>query len=393
MFTTVLAQGPTPPAAAPAAASTPWWQVLLDNSLFITLLFIFVAAVAAVLIKQRKKDKCLKLFHDYHVSYLTVTGQMIWGDLIVFSKGLELAFDAPYRNTGGMLKTSAMIYEPDLANCLAICRTEEGLTDGEKESRRRQVRRAINPGFHRRAWRSFRNLFNTLNDAFSKAFSTVLGQVAKMKAGPAGPTLTTHKGSVDQIGQTLLGVVGNAYEPILERHIGKPVVLELASPADPDKKPVELHGYLADCTDKYIAIVNTDHHPIELIELEVTESTERPGVRITLEPAYVAITCTAPDPLVIRNVAAGEQQYDLGVVLNNGSTLRLTRPADTSVKLTIERTGHLDIVCPRSQAAVHFGSDPAADNAQLRHPHGLAPESDVEGAQGITASQAESSDE
>ena len=393
MLTTVLAQAPATPADAPTVAAIPWWKVLLDNSIFITLLFIFVTAVAAVLIKQRRKDKCLKLFHDYHVSYLTVAGQMIWGDLIVFSKGLELAFDAPYRNAKGMLKTSAMIYEPDMANCLAICRTEEGLTDGEKNSRRRQVRRAINPSLCRRAWRGFRNLFNTLNDAFSKAFSTVLGQVSKMKAGPGGATLTTHKGSVDQIGQTLLGAVGNAYEPILERHIGKPVVLELASPADPDNKPVELHGYLADYTDKYIAIVNIEHHPLELIELEATESTERSGVKITLEPAHVAVTCTGADPLIIRNVAAGQQQYELGVVLTNGATLRLTRPADTSVKLTIERTGHLDIVCPRSQAAVHFGSDPSADEAQLRHPHGLAPESDVEGAKGITGSQAESSDQ
>ena len=395
MLPIVLAQAPAPPpadAAAAAAAATPpapWWQFLFDHPMFLTLLFIFVTAVAAVLIKQRKKDKCLKLFNDYHVSYLTIAGQIVWGDLIVFSKGLELTFDAPYLNTRGTLKTSAMIYESDLANCLAICRTEHGLTPGEQKSRRRQLRRAIRPSVPRRAWRWFRNLFNTLNDAFTKAFSTVLGHVASVKTGGAAKgVLTTHKGSVDQIGQTLLGSVGNAYEPILERHIGRPVVLEVASPADPDKKPFELHGYLADYSDKYIAIVNTEHHAIETIELDVNESVDRPGMKIALDPAHVAVTCVGPEPLVVRTVTAGAREYDLGVALTNGSTLRLARPADTPVKLDIERTRLLDVVCPRSQAAVHFGSDPAADDGRKRRPKGMAPEGDVEGAEGVTGSEA-----
>jgi len=390
MFTTVLAQADnaTPPAAVTLPA-TPWWEILLDNSVFITVLFIFVTAVVTVLVKQRKKDKCLKLFHDYHVSYLTITGQIIWGDLIVFSKGLELAFDAPYENTRGMLKTSAMIYEQDLANCLAICRTEVGLTDAEKKARQRQLRRAINPGIIRRGWRCIRNIFNTLNDAFSKAFTTVLGQAAKVKTGgAAGATLAAQQGNVGQIGQSLLSSVANAYEPILERHIGKPVILELASPADAEKKPVELHGYLADYSDKYIAIVNTEHKPIELIEVEASESVDRPGMKITLEPAHVAVTCAGPDPLLVRSITAGSTRYDLGVALTNGSTLRLTRPPDTLVKLEIERTRHLDIVCPRSQAAVHFASDPAGDHVELRHPRGMAPTGDVEGAKGVTASEA-----
>ena len=53
----------------------------------------------------------------------------------------------------------------------------------------------------------------------------------------------------------------------------------------------------------------------------------------------------------------------------------------------LERTRHLDIVCPRTQATVHFASDPAGDNAHGRARQGLAPEGGVEGAAGITGSQ------
>ena len=55
------------PAAAQAAviAPEPWWKPLI-SPLFLTVIFIFLTTVITVLVKNRKKDKCLKLLNDYH---------------------------------------------------------------------------------------------------------------------------------------------------------------------------------------------------------------------------------------------------------------------------------------------------------------------------------------
>lgn len=379
---------PAPPTPAAPPAPEPWYQFMLDNPLAVGIAFVFLATVVTILIKNRRRDKCLKLLDDYHVNYITTAGKTIWGDLIVYTNGLEMVFDAPYRNSLGMLKTSAIIYQKDLENALVLCRSEQGLPDHEIRARRKQVDRCLNPGLIRKGWRWIRNLFNSLSDAFSKAFSMVVAHVLKTK--PAAGAIAGQQSQVDTIGQTILGAVGNAYEPILERHIGKPVILELASPADPDKKPMEIHGYLAEYSNTHLAVFNLDHEPVETIELELTESHEADRVKVDLTDKSVAITNTGPKLLLVRSLVAGEHEYKLSVAVTRGSTMTLRREGDGPVKLVMERTEHIDIVCPRTQAGVHFGSDPQVGHEQLTERRGVAPAADVEGAGGITGSMAQS---
>jgi len=393
MLTALLAQTPAAPAPAADIITTvakPWWQILLEYPLALTLLLIFVTAIITVLIQQRRKDKCLKLLHDYHVSYLTTAGKAIWGDLLVFSKGLVVRFDAPYRNNRGMIKSSALIYEADMANCMAVCRVDSALTDKERKARRKQLGKCVQPSIFRRSWRAIRNLFATLKDAVSTALSTVRGHVANLIPGGSG-AVAANQSSIDQIGQSLLGAAGNAYEPILEKFIGKPVILELNTPGDPGsppetKRPVELHGFLAEYSDTYLAIMNREHTPIESIDMQVTESLERPGMRIALEDTSVAITSVCDEVLIVRSVEAGTEHYDLSVPLTNGSTLRLRRPAGSTVKLQLERTRRIDIVCPRAQATIHFGSEILEKQLRKDNWQGMAPSEDAEGDGGVTGS-------
>jgi hypothetical protein len=361
--------------AAPLApAVPPWWHALLESPLSLAILFIFVTAIITVLIQQRRKDKCLKLLDDYHVSYINAVGTVIWGDLRVYSKGLEVIFDAPYQTRRGLYKTSALIYEKQLADCHAICRCVDGLTDREQRMRQLQIIRTFNPGPIRRATRALRNLLNTLKDAFNKALSTILGQMAKTKPGGV---MSTQKGGIDQIGQTLLGAAGNSYEPILERHIGKPIVLQLQSPADPDKKPIDLPGFLADYTDQYIAVFNVEHDPIGEQTIEVTESVAHKGYKIDLTEQTVCITCMGPEILVVKSLKTAKRTAELHVALTSGANLELGRDDSPSITLCLERTRRVDIICPRSQATVYFGGE-FEHNLPPRRQNGIAPEPEVE---------------
>lgn len=370
MVISALAQAVFAEATAPlfSAEGALWWQVLLDNALALTVLLIFVTAIIAALAGAWQRDKCLKLMDDYHVTYLTTAGTPAWGDLVVYSRGIELRFDAPYRTRLGTTKSSSLIYEEELAQCLAICRISSALAEHERSNRARQVTRTFNPGLFRRTLRLIRNLVNTLRDAFGKSLSAILGQVSKAK-----PTLAGGKGEIEALGKTLVGSAANAYEPMLEKHIGRPVILRLEHPGPEKHPPIELPGYLVDYTDKYLAVFSVEHTAGEPFDLEITGPVQRPGLNVSPTPDGIAIDATGPEALVVRRATVGGREYTLDVVLLPGCRMSLTCDVNQPVGLKVERTLELDVVCPRSIAKVYFGSDvPTAADAEPGR-QGLAP--------------------
>jgi len=381
MWMLILAQAADAAAPTnPAVAVRPWWQVLLDNGLALTILFIFLSAIVGVVLNGRRRDKCLKLMHDYHVGYLTTAGKALWGDLTVYSQGVELTFDTPYTTRLGLVKNSALIYPDELANCLAICRVESALTPQEIRHRRRQVSRSFAPGLLRRMMRSIRNLLSTLRDAFGKAMSAIIGALLKARPGAA---VASQQGQIDQIGQTVLGAAGNAYEPMLEAHIGRPVILKLTRQTEQQAYILELPGYLVDYTQQYLAVFNVEHDDGRVETHTLTDSLEAEGYRVTIEGGDVTVACDGPDPVVVEEVHDGAKTSQLSLPLLPGTQVTLRREADSAVTLKLRLTRRIDVVCPRSLAKIYFGSE--ATGSGRADWQGLAPEQDAEASASPTA--------
>lgn len=365
-----------------------WWHVFVDNAFALTILFIFLAAIISVVLKQRRKDKCLKLLHQFHAALLTVQGKAIWGDLTVYSQGIELAYDAAYTTRRGIVKSSSMVYQKEMADTLALCRVDHALTDHERRERKRQVRRSFQPGLWRRSVRWVRNLIATLKDAFSQALNAVIGQFVKTRPGS---TVAGQQAQVTDIGQTILGVTANAYEPILEAHIGRPVVLRVQSGVAPTNVSMELPGYLVDYTDAYIAVFNVEHEPEERFTLDVTQSQERANLKLELHDADVTITNPGPDAIVVDAIEQSEASCDtpgprceLAVPLLAGCSITLRRTPGASVRLHLQRTRRLDVVAPRSVGSVHFAAETDGDaRGRERGWLGIAPEQEAEEHEGL----------
>ncbi|MHC4273827.1 MAG: hypothetical protein ACYSUR_09180 [Planctomycetota bacterium] len=351
------------------AASGGWFG--LSDVFWLTILVVFVLGIAAAFVRLLQKDKCLKLLDDYHVTYLAGGRRTIWGDLRVAGGGLELVYDAPYRTRRGLDKSTSLIFADELNACVAVCRTVHGLTEKERRNRQRQIRRSFRPGLLRRLARWLRNVINTMRDAFVKSLSLLTGQVAK--ARPVGGAVGSQKGQVDELGATLVGTVGNAYEQLLERHIGRPVVVELAHPAGGDHPPVELPGYLVDYSDRFVAVFNVEQEPQDAFELRVTEPVQREGVKVDRAGDKLELTCDGEDALILRRMTFGGAVTDLAVTLVPGTSIQLTVPAGEPAVLHRERTRHIDIVCPRTTARVRHGSDAAGSRREWS---GVAPEVD-----------------
>src|SRR5687768_17387644 len=121
---------------------------------YLTLLFIFLTAVITTVVTKWARDKCLKLFHGYHVTLERLRGQTSWGALKVFSTGVEIVYDHPYVDHRGRRKTSYIIYQQELElQLLTLLRYHDELDEPARRARVKQVRRAFNPGPLRRMWR------------------------------------------------------------------------------------------------------------------------------------------------------------------------------------------------------------------------------------------------
>ncbi|BAM02295.1 hypothetical protein PSMK_01360 [Phycisphaera mikurensis NBRC 102666] len=373
-------------AQAADAGAASWFAWAADQALALTILVIFGGAILSAVLTQWRRDKCLKLLRGDHATVVRLDGGVLWGDLIVYPKALELTFDAPFVTTRGLVKSGVMLPEADVAGVHLVARSAAGLTPAEQRHRESQIRRTFRPGLLRRWLRTGRNLLNTLRDAFGKALSAILSAVTR---NPRAAALADQKAGVEGIGQQLIGAAGNAYDPLLEAHVGRPVVVKLRCPglSKPEAPvAVDVPGYLVDYSDAWIAVFNVDHTPLEALTLEATAGQPAdadPRVSVTKSPAgRLGVRNPGPAFVLVRSVdgegdpaGAGGDAADLDAVVPPGATLWLGVDPAGSTRVRLELTERLDLVIPRGQVVVRHAGDRVEDPRRGRpaRARGLAP--------------------
>ena len=175
------------------------------------------------------------------------------------------------------------------------------------------------------------------------------------KMATAGPKpLAAQKGKVTEVGHTLVGAAARAFEPMLERHIGQPVIVEVQHPKDEGMR-FELRGFLAEYTESYVALVTTDKPDDDTFEWTSDADIDRQDVLCTCADGVVRIENRSPIPLVVENVGEAGTENALGVVLLLGAATSLG-PFDHPVVLRLVR-GQIDAVLSRKFARVRHASE------------------------------------
>ncbi len=297
----------------------------------------------------------------------------VWGDMFVYSQGVRIAFDSPFLDSRSLSKSGFLIYEGEILKSLAVCRTVDGLTPEELRDREKQIGRSVHPGVLRRGRRSVSNLINVVRDAIMNTLSLFIGRMTGK--GQMGAAVKGQTGKISEIGSSVLDVMANAYEPLLERHIGKPVILEIRYPEGAPLTSSEFPGYLADYNEKFIALFNPDHKPEEAIEISARETTELTGCTLELAGHAVSVVCTGPDAIVVKRLVLDSEQMDMAAVLLASQRLTFHRHSVERVQMTAARTRRLDLVCPRTRAQVRFTS--TTPTPARKAWSGIAPELEV----------------
>ena len=226
-------------------------NVILENTFALTILFIVLSTMIAAFCRRVTRDKCLRSFAGDIVTFENLKGKNIWGKLSVESTGLELVYESEHKDTDGHLETSYILYKNEYAQIQAIIRYHDQLSDKTNKDREKQLNRTYHPGFFRRLNRKIVNLFKTVRDSAIEILNLLMARAKT--AAPAGGVLTSQDKYVSRMKEQALNSVATSYEPLLERHIGKRVVLETLK----GDKVLELTGVLKDYTSTFIEIIDT----------------------------------------------------------------------------------------------------------------------------------------
>lgn len=225
----------------------------MPDTFLLTIIFIFLTTIVAAFVRGKSKDRCLADFANNLITLETKDGKDIWGKLNIESTGIELKYEDKHKDEDGHDEYSYILYKNEFARIQLIVRYHDHLDEKSKKEREKELKKTYHPGFSRRAKRKIRNFFSTVRDSILEVVNLFIGQAKKMS--PAQGALSSQDKYVSQMKDKIVGLAATAYEPLLEKHIGRRVVLELIK----GDKAIERVGVLKDYTQDFIEIMDVNY--------------------------------------------------------------------------------------------------------------------------------------
>lgn len=216
---------------------------------WLPILLLFLSAFVAAILKLRSRDLCLKQFNRHYCLLKTPNNRWLWGDLKVFPDALELRYRQGVPYLPDFEKASYLLYQNDIGQLQFVARPSPKEGTPEYESWQAELKAINNPSLIRVVGRRVRNIFNLLRDAFSQTLTAVIGVLTRQQKIQQTSGGAAEK-RFNEMGQSVLGTVPNAFEHVLEYYLGKYVVCESMR----DGSLVEDNGILQEYSAKYLLI-------------------------------------------------------------------------------------------------------------------------------------------
>ena len=223
----------------------------MDNILLLSVLLVFAAALIGSLVQRRRRDRVLVDLHGFHVTAQMKDGSTVWGRLKVYPSGVEFVYTRPFKNHRGNLGTSYILFKDSIDKVQQLYRFHDELSPENQLRRQKEVRQTSENTLPRRGMRSLRNFINTFRDAINESLGLFL---TRMK-GISSSILAQQHARIQTIGAKAVGMVGNAYDPILENYVGRRVVIEL-EPENKEKQ--EFAGVLREYSPLWMSLFDCE---------------------------------------------------------------------------------------------------------------------------------------
>jgi hypothetical protein len=217
------------------------------------IVLLIAAVVVGVFVSGRRRDRCLKDFNGDPVTIEVGDSEAIDGRLFVAATGIELTYPEPRRDDRGRVETSYILYKREFGGLRAVARYFDELDEERRARRDLDLKRTHPPSASRRWARRTRNFIATVRDALLEFGALLLGRVRPAAMG--APGLAARDKYAAQLRAQVSEALANAYEPLLERHIGRRVVVEVIDETDEE----EWVGVLEEYSIDFIEIVDVEH--------------------------------------------------------------------------------------------------------------------------------------
>ena len=326
----------------------------MDTIFWYTLLFIFLSALVGAFLNSRAKDHCLRDFDGFRVTLEESDGDRIWGELVVFSTGLELEYTAAHQDTDGHIETSYILYKEQYPTIQAIYRYQDELPPEMARQRELSIQHTYHPGTFRRLGRNVRNIFNTFKDSIFQSIGLMVGQAQKMN--PKSTLLKTQNKQITSISQDIVSISANAYEPILEKYIGRNVVLEYQYSGE----VYECFGILKEYTNEFIELLNIER--LDKMDFEAVEDrfvAVNQNLEVKRNGADFQIKNKGSLPVFLKDISSGEMSQLLALIIEPGSSVDFSFAGVTEsmTAFTVSAVRQADVIMPRKLSLIRHGAD------------------------------------
>lgn len=330
-------------------------EAFLDSTL-LTILVIITFATILALIRAQKRDRCLTHFHNFHITLAEKDGLVIWGEVDVRTSGLEIEYPDARCSEKGFWKQSFLYYKDQYSTMDGLYRCTAGMSDDQVKRRARYLNRTANPGIFWRSYRNLRNWIGMVRDALVQSASLLIG-VARKQAPTSASVLTRDEERVSTLSAEIIGHAGNAYDPLLEKHLFTRVIVKLTRQG----KTYHYCGFLADYTSDFLEIidaqVNADDDHIEETCFQLGDNPIE-NLTIEMDGNFIRLHNQTGRMLLLHELRLGEEVTPIDAVIPDGFAAKLRLGADLDpdklciVMATPER---VDMLVPRSHALVRHG--------------------------------------
>jgi hypothetical protein len=320
----------------------------MDWSLLITIALIFAASLGGAYVRSTRRDPCLKSFHDFHTTLERTNGKLVWGVMRLEPTGMEFSYSNTVQDENH-IEASYLLYAAEYDEIQALYRYADNLSEQGRQKRAADLRRSFHPNPLRRLLRRMRNFLYTATDSLNEVLNLLLGRAQKV-----GGRYLTDGGSaaLGRLGGKVLGQVGGVYDPLLERHIGHRVVIEVLEGDEVHEHVGIFKNYSAD----FIEVLDVQYPEHQVIEPSNQDDAGR--MQISIEGEILRVANQDIRPILIQSIEAVEQTQHIDAVVDCGETIELHPPGPAAnVRLHVRRVRELDMILPRSRCVVRHRAE------------------------------------
>jgi hypothetical protein len=323
----------------------------MEIQLFFTIALIFLLTLLGGAIHGLTRDRCLRSFRGFHVTLVKTNGRVVWGRMHLERTGMELVYPASALEDDPP-KASYLLHAAEYPQIQTIFRYADNLDEAERKRRDADIATSFHPGPLRTGGRWLRNALGSATDTLRDVLSLVVGRVQT-----AGKDYVAAEGTdtLKKLGGNVLADVGSTYDPLLERHIGRQVVVEVM-----EGDEVHEHvGIFKEYSPDFIQLLDVQYPWQRALEVPPDGTAEFNCVSAVHGGQTLKVSNLGEQPILVLSVMIGDHDREVNAIVDAGGAieLRLKSQQEGAAKIHVQTIRELDLIAPRSRCVIRHRAE------------------------------------